>query len=149
MPHLLQPGAGDHSTHRSAAGLPDQANHQPEEGLEGGSGEARAELGKQTGQRARCDGAGEHRRITLTRTVTRSGRCCPPHTPRSTNHASPACPRDPRTSDSSKNCETRGLDTAAPTCGVPEVGYGPLSSGDPHVDTIPTCTPLGTHSLCE
>jgi len=52
MPHLIQPGAGEHSAHCSAAGLPDQANHQSDEGVEGGRGEARAELGKQTGQRS-------------------------------------------------------------------------------------------------
>src|SRR3954470_17345212 len=69
MPHLLQPGAGEHSTHRSAAGLRDQTNNQSDEGLEGGSGKARAELGQQTGQRARGGGAGRHRRTTLTRTV--------------------------------------------------------------------------------
>src|SRR5215212_6405439 len=32
-------------------------------------GKARAEHGQETGQRARCGGAGRHRRITLTRTV--------------------------------------------------------------------------------
>jgi hypothetical protein len=32
-------------------------------------GKARAELGQETGQRARCGGAGTHRRTTLTRTV--------------------------------------------------------------------------------
>src|SRR4051794_6070655 len=64
MPHLLQPGAGEHSTHRSAAGLRDQTNNQSDEGLEGGGGEAWAELGQQTGQRARGDGAGRHRRTT-------------------------------------------------------------------------------------
>src|SRR3954447_24479390 len=69
MPHLIQPGAGEHSAHRSAAGLRDQTDNQPDEGLEGGCGEARAELGKQTGQRAWCGGAGRHRRITLTGTV--------------------------------------------------------------------------------
>src|SRR5215207_7969660 len=69
MPHLIQPGAGEHSTHRSAAGLRNQANNQSDEGLECGGGEARAEHGQQTGQRARCDGAGRHRRTTLTRTV--------------------------------------------------------------------------------
>ena len=69
MPHLIQPGAGEHSTHRSAAGLRDQADNQPDEGLECRGGKARAEHGQQTGQRARCGGAGRHRRITLTRTV--------------------------------------------------------------------------------
>jgi len=49
MPHPIQPGTGEHPTHRSTASLRDQANHQPDEGLEGGSGEARTELGKQTG----------------------------------------------------------------------------------------------------
>src|SRR3954467_5841083 len=107
MPHLLQPGAGDHSTHRSAAGLPDQANHQPEEGLEGGSGEARAELGKQTGQRARCDGAGEHRRIALTRTVTeRSMLSSSP----SKIHEPLVIGVSPRASDSTRKLRnTRGL----------------------------------------
>ena len=69
MPHLIQPGAGEHSTHRSAAGLGDQADNQPDEGLECRGGKARAEHGQQTGQRARCGGAGRHRQITLTRTV--------------------------------------------------------------------------------
>src|ERR687897_3494915 len=69
MPHLLQPSAGEHSTHRSAAGLRDQTNNQSDEGLECGGGEARAELGQQTGQRARGGGAGRHRRTTLTRMV--------------------------------------------------------------------------------
>src|SRR3954453_3162044 len=69
MPHLLQPGAGEHSTHRTAAGLRDQTNNQSDEGLEGGGGEAWAELGQQTGQRARGDGAGRHRRTTPMRTV--------------------------------------------------------------------------------
>ena len=50
MPHLIQPGAGDHSTHRSTAGLRDQPNHQSDEGVECRGGEARTELGKQTGQ---------------------------------------------------------------------------------------------------
>src|SRR3954470_1925537 len=69
MPHLLQPGAGEHPAHRSAAGLPDQANHQSDERLKCGCGEARAELGQETGQRTRGGGAGRHRRITLTMTV--------------------------------------------------------------------------------
>jgi hypothetical protein len=69
MPHLIQPGTGEHSTYRSPAGLRDQADNQPDEGLECGSGKARAELGQETGQRARCGGAGTHRRTTLTRTV--------------------------------------------------------------------------------
>ena len=98
MPHLIQPGTGEHSTHRSAAGLRDQTDNQPDERLECGSGKARPKHGQETGQRARCGGAGRHRQITLTRTAN-SGRCCPPHTPRSANHASPACPRDPRTGD--------------------------------------------------
>ena len=69
MPYLIQPRAGEHSTHRSAAGLRDQANHQSDEGVKCGNGEARTELGKQTGQRARCGEAGRHRRITLAGTV--------------------------------------------------------------------------------
>ena len=69
MPHLVQPGPGEHSTHRSAAGLGDQADNQPDEGLECRSGKARAKLGQKTRQRARCGGAGRHRQITLTRTV--------------------------------------------------------------------------------
>src|SRR5215210_2043918 len=69
MPYLIQPGAGEHSTHRSAAGLRDQTNNQSDEGLEGGGSEAWAELGQQTGQRARGDGAGRHRRTTPMRTV--------------------------------------------------------------------------------
>src|SRR3954453_9357662 len=69
MPHLFQPGAGEHSTHRSATGLRDQTDNQPDESLKCGSGKARPEHGQQPGQRARCGGAGKHRRITLTRTV--------------------------------------------------------------------------------
>ena len=69
MPHLIQPGAGEHSTHRSTASLRDQADNQPNESMECRGGKARAEHGQQTGQRARCGGAGRHRRITLTRTV--------------------------------------------------------------------------------
>ena len=53
MPHPIQPGAGEHSTHRSAPSLRDQANHQPKESMECWSGKARPEHGKQTGQRAR------------------------------------------------------------------------------------------------
>jgi hypothetical protein len=34
MPHLIQPGTGEHSTYRSAAGLRDQADNEPDEGLE-------------------------------------------------------------------------------------------------------------------
>ena len=47
MPYLVQPGAGEHSTYRSAAGLGDQADNQPDEGLECGSGKARPKLGQQ------------------------------------------------------------------------------------------------------
>jgi hypothetical protein len=50
MPHLIQPGAGEHSTHRSAASLGDQTDNQPDERMECGSGKAWAEHGKQTGQ---------------------------------------------------------------------------------------------------
>ena len=69
MPHLIQPGAGEHSTHRSAARLRDQADNQSDEGLEGRSGKARPEHGQETGQRARYGGAGKHRRITFTRVM--------------------------------------------------------------------------------
>ena len=109
MPHLLQPSAGEHPTHRSAAGLRDQTNHQPDEGLECGSGEERAKLGQQTGQRARGGGAGRHRRITLTRTVHERSMLSPLtpqiHEPRLTG-VSPAVPR---TSDSARKLRnTRG-----------------------------------------
>jgi hypothetical protein len=50
MPHLLQPGTGEHPTHRSAAGLCDQTDNQSDEGLECGGGKARPELGQKTGQ---------------------------------------------------------------------------------------------------
>jgi hypothetical protein len=33
--------------------------------------------------------------------------------PKIHNHSSPACPRDPRTGDSARNCETRGVRRAA------------------------------------
>ena len=121
MPHLIQPGAGEHSTHRSAAGLRDQADHQSDEGLECGSGEERAKLGKQTGQRARCGGAGRHRRITLTRTVherSMLSRSHPKiHEPRVTG-VSPV----PRTSDSARKTAKH-----EEPCRVPELGHG-LSS---------------------
>src|SRR4051812_27417526 len=112
MPHLLQPGAGEHSTHRTAAGLRDQTNNQSDEGLEGGGGEAWAELGQQTGQRARGDGAGRHRRTTLTRTVKeRSMLSSSPskiHEPRVTG----VSPR-PTTSDSARKLRnTRALRAA-------------------------------------
>ena len=53
-------------------------------------------------------GAGRHRRITLTRAVNERS-TLPPHTQDLVNHSSPACPRDPRTSDSARNCETGGV----------------------------------------
>src|SRR4051794_35279181 len=99
MPHLIQPGAGEHSTHRSAASLSDQTNNQPDEGLERGSGKTRPEHGKETGQRARCGGAGRHRRITLTRTVNEQSML-------SSSHPKIHEPRvtgvSPRTSDSAR-----------------------------------------------
>jgi hypothetical protein len=52
LPHLIQPGTGEHSTHRAAPSLRNQADNQPDEGLECRSGKARAKLGQQTGQRA-------------------------------------------------------------------------------------------------
>jgi hypothetical protein len=58
MPHLIQPGTGEHSTHRSAAGLRDQTDHQSDERQECWSGEARPELDQETGQRARCGAVG-------------------------------------------------------------------------------------------
>jgi hypothetical protein len=69
MPHLIQAGTGEHSTHRSTASLSDQANNQPDESMECWSGKARPEHGKETGQRARCGGAGTHRRITPARVM--------------------------------------------------------------------------------
>src|SRR3954454_5296766 len=117
MPHLIQPGAGEHSAHRSAAGLRDQTDNQPDEGLEGGCGEARAELGKQTGQRAWCGGAGRHRRITLTGTVKeRSMLSSSPskiHEPRVTG----VSPRPTDQRERQKTAKHEG------PCGVPELGY--------------------------
>src|SRR4051812_34574599 len=104
MPHLIQPSAGEHSTHRSAAGLRDQTNNQPDEGLERGSGKTRPEHGKETGQRAWCGGAGRHRRTTLTRTVNERSMLSSSH-PKIHDHASPACPHGPATAP--ENCETR------------------------------------------
>src|SRR6187551_3042864 len=69
MPHLIQPGTGQHSTHRSTAGLRDQTNEQANECWECRGGKARAEHGQEGGQRGRYGGAGKHRRITLTRVV--------------------------------------------------------------------------------
>ena len=48
MPHLIQPAAGEHSTHRSAAGLRDQADNQPDKGVECGGGKARPKHGQET-----------------------------------------------------------------------------------------------------
>ena len=107
MPHLIQPGADEHSTHRSAAGLRNQADNQPDESLKCGSGKARAEHGQQSGQRARCDG-GRHRRITLTRTVNERSML-------SSSRAKIHEPRHPGVSPRStdqpgaRNCETREL----------------------------------------
>jgi hypothetical protein len=42
MPHLIQPGAGEHSTHRSAAGLSNQTDNHPNERRECRCGKARA-----------------------------------------------------------------------------------------------------------
>ena len=108
MPHLFQPGAGEHSTHRSAASLRDQANNQPGESRECRSGKARPELGKDLGQRARYGGAGKHRRITLTRVMKEpSMLSSSPY--KIHDHASPACRHHPRSPTcASKNCETRG-----------------------------------------
>ena len=107
MPHLFQPGAGEHSTHRSAASLRDQANNQPGESRECRSGKARPELGKDLGQRARYGGAGKHRRITLTRVMKEpSMLSSSPY--KIHDHASPACRHHPRSPTcASKNCETR------------------------------------------
>src|SRR3954447_21428109 len=88
---------------------PDQANNQPDERQECGSGEARPELDQETGQRAWCGGAGGHRRITLTRTVKeRSMLSCSPskiYEPRLTG-VSPR-PTDRRQHQKLRN--TRGL----------------------------------------
>jgi hypothetical protein len=106
MPHLIQPGAGQHSTHRSAAGLSDQADNQPDEGLECRGGKARPEHGQEPGRRARCGGPGRHRRITLTRTVNERSMLSPSRF-KIQNRSSPACPRGVRTSAAPGNCETR------------------------------------------
>ena len=123
MPHLIQPGAGDHSTHRSTAGLRDQPNHQSDEGVECRGGEARTELGKQTGQRARGGGAGRHRRITLTRTVNeRSILSSSPskiHEPRLTG----VSPRPTDQRQRQENCETRGASGRLSLPGPPARGH--------------------------
>src|SRR4051794_26685732 len=106
MPYLIQPGTGEHSTHRSTAGLSDQADNQPDESRECRGGKARAEHGKQTGQRARCGGAGRHRRITLTRTVHEPSMLS---SSRLKIHEPPvtACPRAPYgPATAPGNCET-------------------------------------------
>src|SRR5215213_3541013 len=69
MPHLIQPGTGEHSAYRSTAGLRDQTNNQADDRRECRCGKARPEHGQEVGQRARYGGAGKHRRITLTRVV--------------------------------------------------------------------------------
>src|SRR3954453_16185579 len=118
MPHLLQPGAGEHSTHRSAAGLRDQTDNQPDEGLEGGSGEARAELGRQTGQRAWRGGGWRRPRITLPGTgKERSMLSSSPskiHEPRVTGVS-------PRPTDQRERQKTAKHEVA---WGVPELGHG-------------------------
>jgi hypothetical protein len=48
MPHLIQPGTGEHSAYCPAAGLGDQTDNQPDERMECRGGEARAELGTLT-----------------------------------------------------------------------------------------------------
>src|SRR3954471_8871834 len=69
MPHLIQPGPGEHSTHGSTAGLRNQTNKQADESRECRCGKTRPEHRQEVGQRARYGGAGKHRRITLTRVV--------------------------------------------------------------------------------
>jgi hypothetical protein len=136
MPHLIQPGAGKHPTHRSTPGLRDQTDHQPDEALECRCGEARAELGKQTGQRARGGGAGRHRRITLTRTVQeRSMLSSSPskiHEPRVTG----VSPRPTDQRQRQENCETRGARSAT--------AAWPISSSPTCSSTPPTARPGST-----
>ena len=136
MPHLIQPGTGEHSTYRSAAGLRDQADNQPDEGLDGGSGKARAKLGQETGQRARCCGAGTHRRTTLTRTVQERTMLSssPSKRPRTTRHR--ACPRDPCTGDSARKPRNTSAQASTASGGMQRVagyrgGAGPGEREDP------------------
>src|SRR5690349_18803989 len=79
MPHLIQPGTSEHSTHCSTAGLRDQTNKQADESRECRGGKARPEHGQEVGQRARYGGAGKHRRITLTRVVQTPSMLSPSH----------------------------------------------------------------------
>ena len=112
-----------HAQHQQAC-RPDAINPLP--GSVRRTGKARAKLGKQTGQRARCGGAGTHRRITLTRTVHERpmlSRSHPKiHEPRLTG-VSPV----PRTSDSPRKLRnTRGL-------GSERSGLGPRRAARPGV----------------
>jgi hypothetical protein len=109
MPELLQAGAGEHPAHRSAASLTDQTNDQADERAEGRSGKAGPEHGHEIGQRARYGGAGEHRRITLTRVVQTPSMLSPSHSKIADLAITGASPRpaDPGNT-SSKNAKHEG-----------------------------------------
>jgi hypothetical protein len=49
---------------------------------------------------------------SLSRGRCTNDRCCPAHTPGSTNHASPACPTSHGPATAPENCETRGVELA-------------------------------------
>src|SRR6187399_402588 len=106
MPHLIQPGAGEHSTHRSTAGLRDQTNEQADECRECRCGKAWAEHGQEVGQRARYGGAGKHRRITLTRVVQTPSMLSPSPSKITDLATLGASPR-PADRAAPQNCETR------------------------------------------
>ena len=79
MPHLIQPGTDEHSTHRSAAGLRDQTDNQPDKSMECRNGKAWPEHGQETTQRGRYGSAGRHRRITLMRVLQEPSMLSPSH----------------------------------------------------------------------
>ena len=111
MPHLIQPGAGEHSTHRSAAGLRDQTNNQSDEGLECGCGEARAG----TRPADRPASAGRWGREASTDHSHEDGEravdavLLTPQDPRTTRHRRVPATHAPATAP--ENCETRAVVT--------------------------------------
>jgi len=146
IPHLIQPGAGQHSTHRSTAGLGDQTNKQTDEGRECRGGRARPEHGQEVGQRARYGGAGKHLRITLTR-VAQTPSMLSPSPSKITDLAIPGASPRPTDLAAPANCETRGLirdgDTVLGTQprNLRKVGHiGPIIEQAPALSGMATVT---------
>src|SRR6187551_3486311 len=130
MPHLIQPGTGQHSTHRPTAGLRDQTNEQANECWECRGGKARPEHGQEVGQRARYGGAGKHRRITLTR-VVRTPSMLSPSPSKITDLAIPGASLRPADLAAPQNCETRGVGRCSPALctpiGSPTIGLASVA----------------------